>query len=181
MVSLQDFYSIWAPHGRKLRNGLFDRNATKWYFWPACDQNLDSVLLRSNHGSNSQNFDRERLRTLTPMVPKVSLHDLLPILAAPRPKIISIRSFWPRCDQMGQIFKFFHWREYFTPELDANGRESFPPGFFTHFGRPIAKNFDSVFLKKFWRRKCVRRVIFWNVEVRVERSEAPLTFTLDIL
>ncbi len=77
------------------------------------------------------------------MVPKVYLHDLL--LAAPRPKI-SIRYFWRRGDQMGQISKFFPWRVYFGPELNASGPKSFPPGFFTHFGRPTAKNFDSVFL-----------------------------------
>ncbi len=43
-------------------------------------------------------------------------NDLLPILAAPQPKI-SIQSFWSRCNQMGQISQFFPWREYFAPEL----------------------------------------------------------------
>ncbi len=47
---------------------------------------------------------------------------------------------------MGQISKIFTWRQYFVPVLDASGAESFPPGFFTHFGRPTVKNFDSVFL-----------------------------------
>ncbi len=104
-------------------------------------------FLRCDHGSNFQNFDLEGLRTFTPMISKVSLHDVLLILAASRPKI-SIRSFYPRCDQMGQISKFFPCREYFGPELDASGPKSFPPGIFTHFGRPTAKNFDSVFLTK---------------------------------
>ncbi len=51
-----------------------------------------------------------------------------------------------RCDQMGQISKFFPWREYFAPELYACEPKSFPPGFFTHFGRPTDKNYDSVSL-----------------------------------
>ncbi len=49
---------------------------------------------------------------------------------------------------MGQISKIFTWREYFAPELDTSGCESFPTEFFTHFSRPTAKNFDSVFLTK---------------------------------
>ncbi len=49
---------------------------------------------------------------------------------------------------MGEISKIFTWKEYFAPELDASDRESFLPGFFNHFGRPIAKNFNSVFLTK---------------------------------
>ncbi len=36
------------------------------------------------------NFDLKRLQTFTPMVPKVSLQDFLPILGAPRPKIDKI-------------------------------------------------------------------------------------------
>ncbi len=39
------FYLFWAPHGQKLRIGLFNRRETKWCFWPACDQNQGSVLL----------------------------------------------------------------------------------------------------------------------------------------
>ncbi len=83
------FYSFWAPHGRKLRIGLFDRHMTNWCFWLACDQNLSSVLLRCD-GSK----------------------------------------FWP-----GE-----------TSYLYANGPESFPPGFFTHFGCSRAENYESVFL-----------------------------------
>ncbi len=71
------FYSFWAPHAQKLWIGLFDCRVTKWCFWPACDQNLDPVLLRCDRGSNSQNFDLERLQTFTPIVLKVSLHNLL--------------------------------------------------------------------------------------------------------
>ncbi len=33
-----------------------------------------------------------------------------------------------------------------TSNLYANGPESFPPGFFTCFGRPTGKNYESVFL-----------------------------------
>ncbi len=47
---------------------------------------------------------------------------------------------------MGQISKSFPWRENFATEHDASGLESIPPGNFTHFGLPEAKNFDSVFL-----------------------------------
>ncbi len=67
------------------------------------------------------------------------------LILAALPVNITARSFWPMGDQMGHIFKFFPWREYFAPELDANGLKSFPPGFFTHFGRPTAKNFDRSF------------------------------------
>ncbi len=66
--------------------------ATKCCFSPACDQNLGSVLLRCDHGSNFRNFDLE------------------------------------------------------TSYLYANGPDSFSPGFFTDFGRPTAKNYESVFL-----------------------------------
>ncbi len=31
-------------------------------------------------------------------------------------------------------------------ELDASGTESFSPGFFTRFGRPMTENYESVFL-----------------------------------
>ncbi len=41
----QFFYPFWAPHSWKLPFGLFDHCATKWCFWPACDQNLCSVFL----------------------------------------------------------------------------------------------------------------------------------------
>ncbi len=50
-------------------------------------QNLGSVLLRCDNGSNFQNFDLERLQTFTPMVPKVSLQDFGLILGASWPKI----------------------------------------------------------------------------------------------
>ncbi len=50
------FYPFWEPHRRKLRIGLFDRRATKWCFWLACDQNLDSVFLWWNYGSNFSKF-----------------------------------------------------------------------------------------------------------------------------
>ncbi len=72
-----------------------------------------------------------------------------------------LRSVILRCDQIGQISKFFIWREYFGPELDASGPESFPPGFYTYFGRPTAKNYDSVFLT------CLRpELMFGPFEVR---------------
>ncbi len=116
MVSLQDFLPILGGPRPKITNRSSWCHATKWWFWPACDQNLDSVLLKCDHGSNSQYFDMERLRTFTPMVPKVSLHDSLPILDAPWPKIW-IWSFSPRCNQIGQISKVFYWREYFSPKL----------------------------------------------------------------
>ncbi len=45
---------------------------------------------------------------------------------------------------MGQISKFLPWRENFALENDASGLESIPPGNFTHFGRPMIENYDSV-------------------------------------
>ncbi len=47
---------------------------------------------------------------------------------------------------MGQISKFLPWRENFTPEHDATGIESIPPGNFTHFCRLTVENYESVFL-----------------------------------
>ncbi len=47
---------------------------------------------------------------------------------------------------MGQISKFLPWRENFALEHDASGLESIPLGTFTHFGRPMAENYESVFL-----------------------------------
>ncbi len=47
---------------------------------------------------------------------------------------------------MGHISKFLPWKENFTPEHDASGLKSIPPGNLTHFGRPKDENFDSVFL-----------------------------------
>ncbi len=96
------------------------------------------------------------------MVPKVSLQDFLLILGAPQPKII-ISSFWPPCDQMmlltgvrqKPVFSPFMVRLWVkfskfwpgeTSVLYANGPECFSPGFFTYFGRPTAKNYNSVFL-----------------------------------
>ncbi len=96
-VSPQDFLPVLGALRPKITN-LSDRCATKWCFWSACDQNLGSVILWCYCGSNFRNFDLERLRTFTPMVPKVSLQNFLLILGAPRPKI-TIRSFWPACDQ----------------------------------------------------------------------------------
>ncbi len=40
------FYPFWARHSRKLRIGLFDRRATKWYFGPACDHLFDRCATR---------------------------------------------------------------------------------------------------------------------------------------
>ncbi len=52
-----------------------------------------------------------------------------------------------RWDKVGQISKFLPWRENFAPEHDAIGLESIPPPRnFTHFGRPMVENYDSVVL-----------------------------------
>ncbi len=102
------------------------------------------------------------LRNFTPVVPKVSVQDFLSILGAPLPKITN-RSVWPLCDQMvprcfwpacdqnlgslllmcenGSNFWNFNWRD-FGPLRQWS--KSFPPGFFTHFGRPTAENYESV-------------------------------------
>ncbi len=50
------------------------------------------------------------------------------------------------CDKMGQIYKFFSWRENFVSTHDASGLESIPPGNFTHFCRPTVENLDSFLL-----------------------------------
>ncbi len=42
--------------------------------------------------------------------------------------------------------EFSKFRLVETSDLYANGLESFPPGFFTYFGRPRAKNYESVFV-----------------------------------
>ncbi len=42
--------------------------------------------------------------------------------------------------------KFSKFRPGETSDLYANGVESFLPGFFTHFGRPTAENYYSIFL-----------------------------------
>ncbi len=44
---------------------------------------------------------------------------------------------------MAQIFEILIRRDL---DLYANGPKSFPPGFFTHFWRLTAKNYESVFL-----------------------------------
>ncbi len=110
--------------------------------------------------SNFQNSDLETLWNFTLMVPKVPLQDFLPILGALRLKN-TIRFFWPSCDQMvlltsvrpKSMFGPFEVRPQVkrskfwpgeTSDLYANGVESFPPGFFTHFGRPTAKNYSFV-------------------------------------
>ncbi len=45
---------------------------------------------------------------------------------------------------MGQIFKIFTWSDF--SDIYANGPLSVPLEFFAHFGRPMAENYDSVFL-----------------------------------
>ncbi len=80
-VSPQDFLPILGAPRPKITNRSFR---------PACDQNLDSVLLWFDYGSNFLNFDLETLQTFTPRVPKVSLQDFLTILGVPRPKIDKI-------------------------------------------------------------------------------------------
>ncbi len=104
---------------------------------------------------NRKFWPRERisLQTFTPIV---SLQDFLHILSAPWPKITN-RSFWPSCDQfllligvrLKTVFgpfevrpwvkfsKFWHGE---NSDLYVNGTESFPPGFFIHFGRQTAEN-----------------------------------------
>ncbi len=98
-VSPQDFLLILGTPIQKLRIGLFDHRATKWCFWPTCDQNLGSVILRCDCESNFRNLDLERLRTFMPMARKVSLKGSLPLFGAPQPEITTW-SFWLAWDQM---------------------------------------------------------------------------------
>ncbi len=135
--------TIWTHDGQKTRLVIFGRGAPKTgkKSWRETfgttgvkfrsemlspGENLSSVLLRCDHGF--QNFELERLCTFTLMVPKVSLQDFLPILAALLPKITN-RSFWPvcdqnvgsellRCDQIGQISKFFTWTIFYVSLQD---------------------------------------------------------------
>ncbi len=51
-----------------------------------------------------------------------------------------VRSFWGAT--VGQIFEILACRD---SDLYANCPECFPPGFFTQFGRPTAKNYESVY------------------------------------
>ncbi len=44
----------------------------------------------------------------------------------------------------GSNSKILTWREYFASELCTNGDKSFSPEFFTHFGRPMIENSNSV-------------------------------------
>ncbi len=53
----------------------------------------------------------------------------------------TFRSFWG-----ATWVKFSKFWPGDTSVLDANGSENFPLGFFTHFGRPTAENYESVFL-----------------------------------
>ncbi len=94
-----------------------------------------------------------------PVVCKVSPQDFLPVLATPLPKI-PIGSFWLSCDQMVLLtgvrpkpgFGPFEMRPWVkcskfwpgeTSDLYTNGPGNFSPGFFTHFGRPTAENYES--------------------------------------
>ncbi len=104
----------------------------------------------------------DSLRNFMSVVCKVSSQDFLPFLGAPRPKI-SNRSFWSACDQMVLLtgvwpkpgfgpfvmrlwVKFSKFWPGETSNLYTNSLESFPPRFFTYFGRPTTKNYESVFL-----------------------------------
>ncbi len=92
----------------------------------------------------------------------VSLQDFLPVLGAPWPKITN-RIFWPVCDQimlltgvrpkpgfdpfvLRPFVKFSKFWPGETSNLCVNGPESFPSGFFTHFGRHATENHKSAFL-----------------------------------
>ncbi len=77
------YHPFWPSYGRKFWFGLFDQGATKWVKFP-------------NFSPGESILDRN----LTPVVPKVSLQNFLLILTTLPPKIL-IRSFWPKCDQMG--------------------------------------------------------------------------------
>ncbi len=60
------YYTFWPPHSRKFRFDLFDQNATKWVKFP-----------------NFSTGESITQRNLTPVVPKVSPQDFLPVLGAP--------------------------------------------------------------------------------------------------
>ncbi len=75
------------------------------------------------------------------MVPKVSLQYFLLILVALPPKI-SIQSFWPRCDQMGQVSKFYQFSAVERPKLVKN-----PGGNFRNHWRKGPKSLQVKILR----------------------------------
>ncbi len=100
--------------GRRASNGAFDWRATKTWirsflcsprlkitdrsFWPACKQMVLLTGLRPKPGFDPfevrpwvkfSKFLPGEIWTFTPMVPKFFLQDFLPILGAPRPKIMN--------------------------------------------------------------------------------------------
>ncbi len=136
IVSIQDFLHILATPQPKI---------SIWSFWPACYQNPLGSILRCDQMGQISKFFPWREYFIPELDPGGTESIFILILAALQPKITA-QSFWPTGDQMGQIFIFFAWREYFTTELHTCGHKSFFPGFVNHFGRPMDKNFDSVFL-----------------------------------
>ncbi len=54
-----------------------------------------------------------------------------------------------------------------TPTFDESGLESFPPGTFTNFGRPTARNCDSVFLTGVRQKPGIG---FWRCHQMVQNS-----------
>ncbi len=89
-VSLLEISPILAAHVRKFWFDLFNWRATRtWDHILRCDKMVKF--------SNFCPGERILLRNMTPVVSKVSLLEISPILAAPRSKI-TIGSFWPSCE-----------------------------------------------------------------------------------
>ncbi len=105
-VSPQDFLPVLGAPQPKIMNRSF---------WLSCDQMVLLTGVRRKPGFGHfverpwvkfSKFWPAELRTFTPMVPKVSLQDFLPLFGAPRPKITNRffyqratkRCFWPACD-----------------------------------------------------------------------------------
>ncbi len=96
------FYPFWVPHSRKLRFGLFDRRATRTW-----DRSWDATrLVKFPNFSPGESISHRNFMLVNP---KVSLQDILLILAA-LPTKITIRSFWLKWNQMGYISEIFTWR-----------------------------------------------------------------------
>ncbi len=113
-------YPFWGSHTRKLRISLFARCATKWFFWPACDQNLEfgpfevrpcvkfskllpgeiSDLYASGPDSFPPGFFTPFWRATTRYYESVFLTTVRPNSAFDRHATkIYVLSFWPLCDQ----------------------------------------------------------------------------------
>ncbi len=114
-------------------------------FWSACDQTRSwdrswsaTRLVKFPNFYAGESISH---RNFTPVNPKVSLQDFLLILAA-LPTKIMIRSFWPWCDQMGQVtFPKFSPRGSTSLRNLTQWSRTFPSRIFYSFWPPYRQKF----------------------------------------